>query len=119
MFQSEMLVDSLDRLVPINSFESFQAGTIAGNLSIKHANVEFPSDMFIILEAAGAKMTISSGLNTTTVVSVADYVELDMNKKIILNVVLPKLDPNVYVYRSYKVNDFPHLLHFIINDWSI
>lgn len=60
--------------------------------------------MFIILEAAGAKLTIASGLNDTTQVSVADYVHLDMNKKIILNVVLPKLDPNVYTYRSYKVN---------------
>lgn len=82
-----------------------QAGTIAGNLSIKHGNVEFPSDMFLILEAAGAKLTIASGLNTTTLVSVADYVFINMNKKIILNVILPKLDPKVYTYRSYKVCD--------------
>lgn len=59
--------------------------------------------MFIILEAAGAKLTIASGSNQTTLVSVADYVHFDMNKKVILNVKLPKLDPKVYTYRSYKV----------------
>lgn len=73
-------------------------------MSIKHGNVEFPSDMFIILEAAGAKLTIAHGLNKTTLVSVADYVHLNMDKKIIINVILPKLDPNVYTYRSYKVD---------------
>lgn len=90
-------------LVPFVNYKRFQAGTIAGNLSIKHGNVEFPSDMFIILEAAGAKMTIASGLNKTSLVSVADYIHLDMNKKVIFNVVLPKLDPNTFIYRSYKV----------------
>lgn len=73
-------------------------------MSIKHGNVEFPSDMFIILEAAGAKLTIASGVNKTTLVSVADYVHFNMDKKIILNVILPNLDPKVYVYRSYKVD---------------
>lgn len=78
-------------------------------MSIKHGNVEFPSDMFIILEAAGAKMTIASGLSTcrikpkTKVVSVAEYVHLDMTKKLILNVILPKLDPKTYSFRTYKV----------------
>ncbi|KAG4067507.1 hypothetical protein HA402_002784 [Bradysia odoriphaga] len=58
------------------------AGTIAGNLSIKHANVEFPSDMFLILEAAGAKLTIAEGPKKTTVISVADYLYFNMDKKI-------------------------------------
>lgn len=81
----------------------FQAGTIAGNLSIKHGNIEFPSDMFLILESAGAKLTIAEGSNKTTVVSVVDYLYLNMDKKIILNVILPAYNPKVYTYRSYKV----------------
>ena len=35
-----------------------QAGTIAGNLMIKHNHPEFPSDIFTMLEAAGATVEI-------------------------------------------------------------
>lgn len=59
--------------------------------------------MFLILETAGAKLTIAEGPNKATVISVADYLYLNMDKKIILNVILPALDPKVYTYRSYKV----------------
>lgn len=57
-----------------------------------------------MLEAAGAKLTIASGCNQTTLVSVADYIYLNMDKKIIMNVIIPAYDPTVYTYRSYKVN---------------
>lgn len=59
--------------------------------------------MFLILETAGAKLTIAEGTNKTTVISVADYLYFNMDKKIILNVILPALNPKVYTYRSYKV----------------
>lgn len=35
-----------------------QTGTIAGNLSIKFYNRDFPSDIFLILEAVNAFLTI-------------------------------------------------------------
>ncbi len=89
------------RLCKKNLF--MQAGTIAGNLSIKHANIEFPSDLFLILETAGAKLTIAESPQKTTVISVADYLYFNMDGKIILNVILPALNPKVYTYRSYKV----------------
>lgn len=81
-----------------------QCGTIAGNLSIKHAHKEFPSDMFIILEGCGATLTIAENGNTTSSVSVAEYLNTDMTKKVMLNVKLPTLDPNMYKFRSYKVH---------------
>lgn len=56
-----------------------------------------------MLEAADAKLTIASGCDQTTSVSVADYVYFNMDKKIIMNVILPAHDPTVYTYRSYKV----------------
>lgn len=59
--------------------------------------------MFLILEGVGANLTISEGHNKTTVISVADYLYFNMTKKVILNVILPALDPNVYTFRSYKV----------------
>lgn len=60
--------------------------------------------MFLMLEAANAKLTIASSPSETTLVSVADYVYLNMDKKIILNVIIPAYDPSVYAYRSYKVS---------------
>lgn len=36
----------------------FQAGCIAGNLMIKHAHPDFPSDIFTILESLAAKVDI-------------------------------------------------------------
>lgn len=59
--------------------------------------------MFLILETAGAKLTIAESPNKTVVVSVADYLYFNMEKKVILNVILPALNPKVYTYRSYKV----------------
>lgn len=66
--------------------------------------------MFVMLEAADAKLTIASGLNQTTLVSVADYLYLNMDKKIIINVILPALNPTIYTYRSYKVSNLLLLL---------
>ncbi len=59
--------------------------------------------MFIILEGCGATLTIAENENTSTSVSVADYLKTDMTKKVLLNVKLPALDPSVYKFRSYKV----------------
>ncbi|KAG4067578.1 hypothetical protein HA402_005350 [Bradysia odoriphaga] len=106
------LVDHIDLIanVPVRN-----SGTIAGNLSIKHGNIEFPSDLFLMLEAANAKLTIASGLNDTTLVSVADYVYLNMEKKIILNVIIPAYDPSVYSYRSYKIMPRAQNAHAYVN----
>lgn len=67
--------------------------------------MEFPSDMFLILEAVGAKLTIAEN-GTKNSVSVADYLNVDMKRKIILNVILPALDQREYTFRSYKVSQF-------------
>lgn len=90
---------------------------MAGNLSIKHAHNEFPSDMFLILETVGAIMTYTDALGRKNFESaVAPFLDVDMRKKILLNVKLRKLDPNIYVFRSYKVyfqrfQVFQSLLH--------
>lgn len=77
---------------------------MAGNLSIKHAHNEFPSDMFLILETVGAVMTYTDALGRKNLESaVAPFLDVDMSKKVLLNVKLRKLNPNIYVFRSYKV----------------
>lgn len=87
----------------------FQVGTLAGNLSLKYAHNEFPSDIFLILEGCGAKLTIVDSTNTQTVVTPAEYLSLDMTKKCILQVTFPKLGTG-YQFKSYKV-----IRKFLIN----
>ena len=78
-------------------------GTIAGNLSIKHAHNEFPSDIFLILETIDARLTILESIGKSTQMSVKDYLTYNMNKKIITKVSLPQLEPSKKIFRSYKV----------------
>ncbi|XP_038117140.1 xanthine dehydrogenase 1 [Culex quinquefasciatus] len=78
-------------------------GTIAGNLSIKHQHHEFPSDLYLILESVGAQLTIMSMDGTVQTATPQQFLKIDMTKKLLLNVVLPALDPAVCVFRSYKV----------------
>ncbi|KAJ6644053.1 Xanthine dehydrogenase [Pseudolycoriella hygida] len=108
----KLLVKHIDLIanVPVRN-----SGTIAGNLSIKHAHKEFPSDMFIILEGCGATLTITENGTTTTSVSVADYLQTDMTKKVLLNVKLPLLDPNLYKFRSYKITPRAQNAHAYVN----
>ena len=37
---------------------SLQAASVAGNLMIKHAHHDFPSDVFTMTEAAGGKVEV-------------------------------------------------------------
>lgn len=83
-------------------YNLFQTGTLAGNLSIKHAHNEFPSDIFIILEGCGAKLIIADSVDLRTEVTPFEYLSLEMNKKCILKVVFPQLGTG-YKFRSYKV----------------
>ncbi|GAB0096983.1 xanthine dehydrogenase [Sergentomyia squamirostris] len=90
-------------------------GTIAGNLSIKHANIGFPSDIFLILEAVNAKMTIIDGSGKTEQVSIQDYLKLDMKKKVILKITLPALDPSKIYVRSFKIMPRAQNAHAYVN----
>ncbi|KAL9699938.1 hypothetical protein quinque_003379 [Culex quinquefasciatus] len=78
------------------------AGTIAGNLMIKHQHPEFPSDVFLLLETVGA--TLSIRMDELRIdVSPLEFLNLDMSKAVLLAVTLPSLDPTLYRFRSFKV----------------
>ena len=50
------------------------AGTLAGNLMLKHAHREFPSDVFLLLETIGAMLTIGiKFMNYLSLRLVAEY----------------------------------------------
>ncbi|XP_055537407.1 uncharacterized protein LOC129725498 [Wyeomyia smithii] len=90
-------------------------GTIAGNLCIKNQHHEFPSDNYLLLEAIGATITIVESGGKTNTVSPMEFVQIDMNKKVIKTVALPALDPSVYFFRSYKIMPRAQNAHAYVN----
>uniref|UniRef100_A0A1Y9HF24 FAD-binding PCMH-type domain-containing protein n=1 Tax=Anopheles funestus TaxID=62324 RepID=A0A1Y9HF24_ANOFN len=90
-------------------------GTIAGNLSIKNQHPEFPSDLYILLEAVGAKLTVAESLTTQSEVSPLQFIQLDMTKKLLKSVSLPGIVSQTYVFRSYRVAQRAQNAHAYVN----
>jgi len=67
-------------------------GTLGGNLMIKNAHNDFPSDVFITLETVGATLDIINWDGSSSNVSVGDFVTLDMNRKFIKQINFPALE---------------------------
>ncbi|XP_036145981.1 xanthine dehydrogenase/oxidase [Monomorium pharaonis] len=89
-------------------------GSIAGNLMIKHAHNEFPSDVFLILETAGTEVHILEKPGSKHSVNLLEFLKLDMYHKIIYSVVLPPLSDE-YEYRSYKIMPRAQNAHAHVN----
>ncbi|XP_055623208.1 xanthine dehydrogenase-like [Toxorhynchites rutilus septentrionalis] len=92
----------VDHVLRVANTPVRNAGTIAGNLMIKHQHPEFPSDIFLLLETVGATLTIATdGLSLH--VTPLDFLKVDMAKKLLTIVTIPSLDPAQYMFRSFKV----------------
>ncbi|CAL1679573.1 unnamed protein product [Lasius platythorax] len=89
-------------------------GTIAGNLMIKHAHNDFPSDLFLMLETAGTQIHILKGPGRKQSAMLKEFLKTDMQHKIIYSVVLPALSDE-YEYRSYKIMPRAQNAHAHIN----
>ncbi|XP_049767938.1 uncharacterized protein LOC126101302 [Schistocerca cancellata] len=109
---TKMLADHIDLVANVSVRN---AGTVAGNLSIKHMYQEFPSDIFLILEAADARINIAyNGNKKVSSVSVVDYLKIDMNHKIIKNITLPSYDDSYY-FKTYKIMPRAQNSHAYVN----
>ncbi|XP_012221434.1 xanthine dehydrogenase/oxidase isoform X2 [Linepithema humile] len=89
-------------------------GSLAGNLMIKHAHHEFPSDLFLMLETAGSQVHILEGPGRKQSMMLQDFLKCDMRHKIIYSIVLPALSDE-YQYRSYKIMPRAQNAHAHIN----
>lgn len=78
-------------------------GTLAGNLSIKHKHNEFPSDIYIFLEALDANIVVIGTDSKVSKVPVAEYLKMEMNKKIIIKIIVSARPAKEYIFNSYKV----------------
>lgn len=59
--------------------------------------------MFLLLEAVGAQIVVVDVNGTGTSVSPQQYLSIDMSRKIMQEIILPPLSPDLFTFRSYKV----------------
>ncbi|XP_066268463.1 uncharacterized protein [Branchiostoma lanceolatum] len=76
-------------------------GSWAGNLMMKHTHPEFPSDVFTIMEAAGAKVTVGTR-HVRETVGMMNFLKMGMAGKLILSMEIPAALPSE-VFKTYKV----------------
>ncbi|XP_049874983.1 uncharacterized protein LOC126373064 [Pectinophora gossypiella] len=89
-------------------------GTIGGNLFLKHANNEFPSDVFLLLETVGAMITIAEAGNKKSTMSLPKFLDTNMTGKVILNVMLPPLTRH-YSLVTFKIMPRAQNAHAVVN----
>ncbi|KAJ3639857.1 hypothetical protein Zmor_003191 [Zophobas morio] len=90
-------------------------GTIAGNLMIKHDNHHFPSDIFLILETVGAKLTITDTDAQEVQMSPKDFLNYDMTLKVVKTIVFPSYNVDNVKYVSYKIMPRAQNTHANVN----
>ncbi|XP_043234925.1 indole-3-acetaldehyde oxidase-like [Amphibalanus amphitrite] len=91
------------------------AGSWAGNLMLKQTHGDFPSDVFLLLAAAGGRLQIADEDAATTEISVEQLLSEDMARKVIVSVTLPTLDETKYVFKSYKITPRAISAHAYVN----
>lgn len=84
-------------------------------MSIKHSHNEFPSDVFLLLEAIGARLNIISVDGLIRAYTPAEYLALDMRQKVILTIAFPRIEPNRFVFRSFKIMPRSQNAHALVN----
>ncbi|CAG4933306.1 unnamed protein product [Parnassius apollo] len=110
----EYLLTFYEHLTLVAHIPVRNLGTVAGNLMIKHEHREFPSDIFVLFETVGAKITIVNGYGIRKTVSMQEFLKENMRGKIILKVLLPPLNKD-YKVLSFKIMPRAQNAHAIVN----
>ncbi|GAB0094282.1 xanthine dehydrogenase [Sergentomyia squamirostris] len=90
-------------------------GSVAGNLMIKHQHNDFPSDIFLLLVAVGAKFTIRNSKGAEQIVAAEDFLGVDMTKKILTKISLPALSADKFNLISFKITPRAQNAHAYVN----
>ncbi|KAG5676997.1 hypothetical protein PVAND_006788 [Polypedilum vanderplanki] len=78
--------------------------TLAGNLMLKYNYLQFPSDIYMIMETIGAKLSLLSAPDDNlNPLNPSDFVNVSMRRKVIGKIIFPALDSEQSFFRSYKV----------------
>ncbi|CAH4031683.1 unnamed protein product [Pieris brassicae] len=90
--------EHLDKVahIPVRNVSS-----IGGNLMLKHRDMQFPSDIFLLLEGIGGSVTIASAQGSIQATP-QEMLSIDMKGKIIIDVKIPPLSKHCK-FISFKV----------------
>ncbi|CAG0900815.1 unnamed protein product [Cyprideis torosa] len=78
------------------------SATWAGNMMMKKLHPDFPSDLYVILEAIGAKMQIKTPSGDSTL-NIEDFLNFNMEGCFINSLILLAINPDEFVFKSFKV----------------
>ena len=81
------------------------SASLGGNLMMRHQFPEFPSDLFILLEAVGAQLEVArleGGAVQTSKLSPSSWLNSPMDKRLLLSISLPSLPPTARLL-SHKI----------------
>ncbi|GAB0100749.1 xanthine dehydrogenase [Sergentomyia squamirostris] len=92
-----------DHLEIVGSPSVRNMATIAGNLMLKHSHREFSSDIFLMIETVGGKIEIAESSNLRQALSPPEFLETNMERKIITKIILPGHDPSVTKIKMMKI----------------
>ncbi|XP_039276549.1 probable aldehyde oxidase 2 isoform X2 [Nilaparvata lugens] len=93
-----------DHIALIASLPIRNIASLAGNLSIKHEYQQFRSDVFVIFETVGATVKIEENDGASRIVSLPEYLKINMNKKLISSFCLPTLNSVTNYIKTYKIS---------------
>ncbi|XP_075144825.1 uncharacterized protein LOC142219934 [Haematobia irritans] len=91
------------------------SGTLAGNISIKKHYEEFPSDVFLTLEALNAQVVVGFSADKQQTMSMAEYLKDATPKAVILAFELPSYPKDKFIFKSYKIMPRAQNAHAYVN----
>ena len=119
--EDEVFVGVAHHMKKIASYGIRNQGSLAGNLMMKHGHNEFPSDVFLSLETAGATVQLASTDGALRSVAVGELPYMNMDKKVLVTITIPmqvkavqKKGP-VWKFRSYKIMPRSSNAHAYVN----
>ncbi|XP_052750539.1 uncharacterized protein LOC113513917 [Galleria mellonella] len=77
-------------------------GSLAGNLMLKHSMPSFPSDVFLLLSAVGAVVTVRNSSGQRTNLYMTHFLKYNMQGVLMLSIALPPLGAS-NIFKSYKI----------------
>jgi xanthine dehydrogenase/oxidase len=84
-------------------------GTIAGNLMIKNAHNEFPS------EISGAEISVINNHHSSVTLTIKEFLTYNMTNRVLAKVIFSAYDPSKYTFCSFKVMPRAQNAHAYVN----
>uniref|UniRef100_A0A1L8DXY7 Indole-3-acetaldehyde oxidase n=1 Tax=Nyssomyia neivai TaxID=330878 RepID=A0A1L8DXY7_9DIPT len=95
--------DLAEHLQLVGSPSIRNLATIGGNLMLKHKHKEFASDIFLMIEIIGGKIEIADNEVKRNILSLPEFLQTKMERKIITKIILPELNSSQMKLKFYKI----------------